>query len=57
MVSGKDVLSRLNVHLQNTYGVAVTPNLIIEAMQDSDIAEEMKTIIESLNQFANEAVR
>jgi hypothetical protein len=52
MVSGKEVLSRLNAHLQKTCGVAVTPNLIIEAMNESDIASEMKAMIASLDQFA-----
>ena len=57
MVPGKEVLSRLNAHLQRTCGVALTPNLIIEAMNDSEIASEMKTMIESLNQFADDAVK
>jgi hypothetical protein len=56
MVPGKEVLSRLNAHLQKAYGMAVTANLIIEAMQESDIASEMKTMIESLNHFAKQPV-
>jgi hypothetical protein len=56
MVPGKEVLSRLNAYLQKAYGVALTPNLIIEAMKESDIASEMRTMIESLNKFAKQPV-
>jgi hypothetical protein len=52
MVPGKEVLSRLNTHLQKTYGVTVTPTFIIEAMKESEVATEMKTIIASLDEFA-----
>ena len=57
MVSGKEVLSRLNSHLQQTCGVTVTPTLIIEAMSESDVPNEMKTIISSLDGFATTAPR
>jgi hypothetical protein len=57
MVSGKEVLSRLNSHLQQTCGVTVTPTLIIEAMSESDIPDEMKAIISSLHDFATAAHR
>ena len=57
MVSGKEVLSRLNSYLQQTCGVTVTPTLIIEAMSEIDIPNEMKEIISSLNAFATTAPR
>lgn len=53
IVPGKELLSRLNAHLQREYGVTVTPNLIIEAMEESDVPDEMKDIIASLNHFAS----
>lgn len=56
MVPGKDVLSKLNTHLQKAYGVTVTPALIIGAMTKSDVASEIKTIIESLDEFSKRAV-
>ncbi|MGH9403300.1 MAG: ATP-dependent nuclease [Terriglobia bacterium] len=52
MAPGKEVLSRLNAHLQTMYGVTVTPTLIIDAMHDLEIDSEMRTIIASLNDFA-----
>lgn len=52
LVPGKDVLSRLNAHLQKTSGVAITPTSIIDAMTQSEIPDEMKSIIRSLKGFA-----
>jgi hypothetical protein len=52
MVPGKEVLSRLNSHLQTKYGVTINPALIIDAMTDLDIAGEMQTIVRALEAFA-----
>ncbi|TAM81972.1 MAG: hypothetical protein EPN47_11275 [Acidobacteria bacterium] len=52
MISGKELLSRLNAHLQGAYSITVTPNLIIEAMNASDVSTEMHEIISSLSKFA-----
>ena len=52
IVPGKEVVSRLNAHLQNTYGVTITPNLIIGAMTETDVASEIKAIISSLDTFS-----
>jgi energy-coupling factor transporter ATP-binding protein EcfA2 len=52
MVPGKEVLSRLNAHLQKKYSITVTSTSIIESMKDSEVANEMKTIISALNNFA-----
>jgi len=52
IVPGKELLSRLNTHLQKTYRVTVTPNLIIAAMTESDVPIEIKTIIASLDEFS-----
>jgi energy-coupling factor transporter ATP-binding protein EcfA2 len=57
MVPGKEVLSRLNVHLQRKYGVTVTPNLIIEAITESEIDSEIKMIITSLDEFSKIVVK
>ncbi|OGS38341.1 MAG: hypothetical protein A2551_04100 [Elusimicrobia bacterium RIFOXYD2_FULL_34_30] len=54
MVPGSEVLSRLNTHLQKTYGITITPNLIIEYMSETEIPDEMKMIIFKLNDFAKE---
>ncbi len=57
MTSGKEVLSHLNAHLQKVSGVTVTPTLIIEAMEKSDVADEMKKIVDSLHQFSKIAAK
>ncbi len=52
LVPGKEVLTSLNGHLQETCGVSVTPTSIIEAMTEGDIADEMKSILLALNAFS-----
>jgi len=52
MVPGKEVLSRLNAHLQKAYGITLTPTVIIEAMTESEISTEMKDIVAALQEFA-----
>ncbi len=52
IVPGKTVMARLNAHLQETVGVTITPSLIIEVMQPSEIANEMKEIIDALSEFS-----
>lgn len=51
IVPGRDVLSRLNAHLQRTCGVTITPNLIIECMSEAEIPDEMKMVVTELNNF------
>jgi len=51
LVPGKEVLSRLNAHLQKVCGAALTPTLIIDAMKQSEVPTEMKSIVVSLNSF------
>jgi sensor histidine kinase regulating citrate/malate metabolism len=54
IVPGREILSRLNSHLQKTCGVTITTNLIIECMTESEVADEMKEIIISLNDFSKD---
>jgi energy-coupling factor transporter ATP-binding protein EcfA2 len=56
IVPGKEVLARLNTHLQSRYGITVTPTLIIGAMRESEIHDEMKSIVHSLNGFSQQPV-
>jgi hypothetical protein len=56
VVPGKDVLSRLNAHLQTTCGIAITATLIIDAMTQAEVPNEMELIIRSLNAFAKATV-
>ena len=52
IVPGREVLSRLNAHLQKTCGVTITSNLIIECMSEAEIPDEMKMVVSKLNDFA-----
>lgn len=52
LVSGKELLSKLNTHIQKDFGVTITPTLIIEMMTIEEIPLEMKKLIESLERFA-----
>jgi energy-coupling factor transporter ATP-binding protein EcfA2 len=56
LVPGKELLSKLNGHLQDSLGVAVTPHLIIEAMQQSEVPQEIKVIVASLDSFTREPI-
>ena len=57
MVPAKEVLSRVNAHLQNAYSVTVTPTLVIDAMTESEVPDEMKAMIASLNEFAKSTAK
>lgn len=57
IVPGREILSRLNAHLQKTYGVTITSNLIIECMSEAEIPNEMKMVIFKLNDFAKGTVK
>jgi len=52
LAPGKEVLSRLNTHLQEKWDVTITPNTIIESMKEQEVPEEMKEIVAALGEFA-----
>lgn len=54
LVSGKELLSKLNQYLQSTYSVSITPTGIIESMSTSEVPIEIVEIIEMLDQFSKE---
>lgn len=53
LVPGKEMLTKLNTYLQEKYGITITPNLIIAAMDESEIPAEMKEIVSSINDFGH----
>ena len=55
MVPGKEVLSRLNTLIQDNWSITITPNSIIQVMTESEVPEEMKGIIASLEAFARKS--
>jgi len=52
LVPGKEVLSKLNTYLQGKWSITLTPNAIIESMNELEVPIEMKEIIVSLERFA-----
>ena len=52
MVPGKAALSAVNKSLQDQYGISVTPTAIIDAMQISEVPEEMKRLVNAISEFA-----
>lgn len=53
LVSGKDVLARLNTEIQRKWKISITVTSVIEAMQVSEIPTEMREIIENLEDFSS----
>jgi len=49
MIPGKDALSAINQHLQNRYGVSVTPTAIIDAMTPDEISQQIRGLIGRLS--------
>lgn len=52
-IPGKDAISAINQHLQDQYGVSVTPTAIIDAMHVDEIPVEMKNLIHNISRFAS----
>jgi hypothetical protein len=52
IIPGKDAISAFNQHLQDTYGVSITSNGIIDAMKVEEVPIEMKNLIGELSLFA-----
>ncbi|MFL5071664.1 MAG: hypothetical protein ACJ8D9_18955, partial [Xanthobacteraceae bacterium] len=52
MIPGKEALSALNQHLQEQYGINVTPTAIIDAMRTDEVPAELEQLVRDLSQFA-----
>ncbi|MBU8922943.1 MAG: AAA family ATPase [Bacteroidales bacterium] len=48
LIPGKEALSRVNKHLQDSYGVMISPAAIIDAMQKPEIPEEVVELVGSI---------
>lgn len=53
IVPGKLVLSSLNEHLQQTFGISITTSLIMSCMKVQDIGEDLKMFFSALENFRN----
>lgn len=56
MLPGKQVFSLLNAKLQEEYGVSLTPLAVVNCMQQSEVMQELRSLLEGLEQFRNEPV-
>lgn len=52
LIPGKDALGIINQHLQATYRISITAGSIINAMHASEVAPEMRQLIDDLTNFA-----
>jgi hypothetical protein len=57
IVPGKEALSAINAHLQDTFGVNVTPTAIVDAMAAEEIPREMKLHIADLAVFSSQGIQ
>lgn len=51
VVPGKEVLSQLNLYLQKKYKVTLTAPIIITAMRQDEVPEEIRRLMENLDGF------
>ena len=52
VIPGKDAISFVNQHLQDEYGVSLTPTAIIDAMKIDEIPIEIRDLIHGLSMFS-----
>jgi len=57
IIPGKDALSSFNLHLQEKYGISITPMAIIDAMIGTEVPAEMKKVIADIHAFASSLVK
>jgi AAA domain, putative AbiEii toxin, Type IV TA system len=57
MIPGKDALSAINLHLQEKYGISLSPIGIIDAMTNADIPAEMIKLISDLSKFSVASIK
>jgi hypothetical protein len=55
LVPGKEALTAINKHAQETDGVSVTPTAIIDAMQLNEVPQEMVELIDLLAKFSRDS--
>jgi energy-coupling factor transporter ATP-binding protein EcfA2 len=50
---GKEALAAVNRHLQNQYGINITPTSIVDVMKVDEVSEEMRGLVSELGSFAS----
>ena len=56
IIPGKEAMSAINQHLQDKYGVSITPTAIVDAMRADEIPIDMKNLIQDISRFASSKV-
>jgi hypothetical protein len=54
LVSGKEILARLNRRTQESNGVTLTPSAIIKSMKKSDIPSSIVELVSTIRQFVSD---
>jgi hypothetical protein len=52
VIPGKEAISSLNQHLQDEYGVSITPTAIVDAMKADEIPAEILKLVRDLSKFS-----
>ena len=56
MISGKEFLATLNTHFQSEYKITVTNTNIINSLLKDDISDELKSLLEKIDEFRKQPV-
>jgi len=57
IIPGKEAISFLNQHLQNEYGVSLTPTAIIDALRIDEVPAEIQTLVRNLSKFSKPMIQ
>jgi hypothetical protein len=52
IIPGKEAISFLNQHLQDDYGVSITPTAIVDPMRLDEIPAEVQKLVQDLSKFS-----
>jgi hypothetical protein len=56
LVPGKEAISAINKHLQEKYGVSITPMSIVNAMLVDEIADDLRRLLAGLLEFTSDTI-
>jgi energy-coupling factor transporter ATP-binding protein EcfA2 len=57
IIPGKEAMSFLNQHLQDEYGVSLTPTAIIDAMRTDEVPAEIQKLVRDLSKFSSPMIQ
>jgi hypothetical protein len=56
IIRGKEALSAINGHLQNEFGINITPTAVVDAMTSGEVPREIKLLMADLAIFSSERI-